>query len=607
MKALSLAKLRRRPRLIDDLDTDWLRLVLIAWAGVVVWYLWQNYSRIEWLSLGDTDDNMRLMQVRAWMAGQGWFDLRNYRLNPPAGFDIHWSRIVDLPIAGLILLLRPFLGPVWAERWACGIAPLLPLSIVMLSLAFTVRRLVGRFAWPVALVLLMCCDGMLAMFRPERIDHHGWQLAMLAVTVAGLADRRQGRGGAAVGLASAVSLSIGLEMLPYCAMAGAILALRWVWDRGEARRLAVYGVTLAGGGAVGYAAFASYANSVLRCDALTPVWLSVLVVGGALLLGCALLSPATRPVRLVLAVAAGAVIAIGFALLFPQCLGRPEQISPELAKSWLDNVREAKPIYAHPFRVAFPLAILPVVGLFGAAIATRRALALGELERWAPVALFGLFAALMLLWQVRAAPAAEMLAVPGLTALVWIVLPWLWHAGIQARIAAGLLLVLIVGALAASDIIATFNINPPDRRHQMVSRANGRCPTLPALQPLDRYPAQTIFTFVDLGPRLVTVTHHDAIAGPYHRNGESILDVQHAFTGSPARFLAIARRHGATLLLVCPNMAESTVYRARAPQGFYGQLAHGKTWPWLDPLPLPRRSPLRLWRIDYARAAATPG
>ena len=129
-------------------------------------------------------------------------------------------------------------------------------------------------------------------------------------------------------------------------------------------------------------------------------------------------------------------------------------------------------------------------------------------------------------------------------------------------------------------------------------------PTVPAMQALDRYPAQTVFTFVDLGPRLITVTHHDAVAGPYHRNGDAILDVQHAFEGSPEQFRAIAKKHGATMLLVCPNMAESTVYRARAPGGFYDQLARGKTFPWLKPLPLPRNDPLRLFRIEYGPDAA---
>ena len=34
-----------------------------------------------------------------------------------------------------------------------------------------------------------------------------------------------------------------------------------------------------------------------------------------------------------------------------------------------------------------------------------------------------------------------------------------------------------------------------------------------------------VFTFVDLGPRMISVTQHDAIAGPYHRNDRAIADV----------------------------------------------------------------------------------
>eukprot|EP01035_Chromulina_nebulosa_P060677 gene60677-83001_t len=62
------------------------------------------------------------------------------------------------------------------------------------------------------------------------------------------------------------------------------------------------------------------------------------------------------------ALLAAGVIVTGFALVFPQCLGRPEQVSPELVRTWLDNVREAKPIYKHPFRTAFPIVTLPIIG-----------------------------------------------------------------------------------------------------------------------------------------------------------------------------------------------------------------------------------------------------
>ena len=93
------APLQRRT-LLDALDRHWIALTLLAWVVVAAWSVFDRWGQIRWLSLGDTDDNMRLMQVRALLDGQGWYDLRNYRLNPPVGFDIHWSRIVDLPIAG---------------------------------------------------------------------------------------------------------------------------------------------------------------------------------------------------------------------------------------------------------------------------------------------------------------------------------------------------------------------------------------------------------------------------------------------------------------------------------------------------------------------------
>ncbi len=592
-------KQMRHP-LAAELDRHWIKLTLLAWLVVAIYFVIQRWSAIQWLSLGDTDDNMRLMQVRALLDGQGWYDLRNYRLNPPAGFDIHWSRIVDLPIAGLIILLRPFVGVAEAEKLACGIAPLIPLSITFIGMGATVRRLVNPLAWPLAIAFLMGSTVALLMFMPDRIDHHGWQLAMLSLTVAGLCDPNGPRGGATVGLASAVSLTIGLEMLPYCAMAGAIITLRWVWDGAERRRLFTYALSLGGGCAAGFAIFASEANRVMRCDALTPVWLSVFVAAGALLALMALLSPANRAARLGLAAVAGAIIVGGFVALFPQCLGRPEQVSDELYANWLGNVREAKPIYRHPLRVGLPLAALPVMGLIGAAIATWRARGTPAILGWACVGLFAIFAMLMLLWQVRAGPAAQVMAIPGVTALGWIVLPWLLgHKSIFVRVFGTVTVFVVISGLFAGLALKWFPIDRPKPYVQRVNRATGRCMTMPAMDPLNRLPRQTIFTFVDLGPRLIALTYHSAIAGPYHRNGGAILDVQHAFKGSPAQAREIMRQHGATMMLVCPNMAESTVYRDRAPEGFYSRLAQAEKFPWLTPIPLPKGSPLRLFKIDY--------
>ena len=184
-------------------------------------------------------------------------------------------------------------------------------------------------------------------------------------------------------------------------------------------------------------------------------------------------------------------------------------------------------------------------------------------------------------------------------ALAWVLLPWLLdHRLLPVRVFGTIAAFLLVSGSFAGLAIKYLPVDRPSKYTQRVNRATGRCLTIPALAPLDRYPAQTVFTFVDLGPRLITLTHHSAVAGPYHRNGDAILDVQHAFGRSPEVAHAIMRRHGATLLLVCPDMAESTVYRARSPGQFYDQLARGKRFDWLTPLPLPKGSPVRLFRIS---------
>ncbi len=65
------------PLLERQLDRHWLRWTLISGWSCVAWLLWQRWIYVQGLALGDTDDNMRLMQVRGLLAGQGWHDLPN--------------------------------------------------------------------------------------------------------------------------------------------------------------------------------------------------------------------------------------------------------------------------------------------------------------------------------------------------------------------------------------------------------------------------------------------------------------------------------------------------------------------------------------------------
>ena len=580
------------------LSRHWRPLVLLFWVVVAAYMLFYRWAAIRGFSLGDTDDNMRMMQVRALIEGQGWYDLRQYKLNPPFGADIHWSRLVDLPLAGIKLALWPFIGGRSAEMVSVAIAPMLPMLVAMGAISVTVRRLVDPRAFPIALALIASAGSARGMWAPLRIDHHGWQLAMLALSLMAMTDPRRARGGVLLGITTALSLAIGMEMLLYFALAGAVTVLRWIWDRDEAKRLFAYGLALGGGCAFAFLIFASNANRAPVCDALSPVWLSAMVAAGAVAVALAALNPAERWQRLGAAALGGGIIAAAFALTWPHCLGRLEQSSPELERLWLSKVREAIPVYRHGFRTAVTTVSLPIFGLIGYALMlwiNRRDAA--RLIPWVAVALPAFLAASLLLWQTRASPAAQLLAVPGATGLAWVAFVWIrQQRSMLVRVVGIVGVFMIVSGLAAGYLSMLYPEQLSNFRRG-VNVANSRCPTLSALRPVAQQPRGTVLTFVDLGPRLITVTPHNALAGPYHRNGQQIIDVMRAWRGDAANALATVHRYRVNYVLICPNLSESTIYQAEAPNGFYAQLARGRVPDWLAPVPLPQGSPYRMWRV----------
>ena len=579
-------------RVLDLLDRHWKWVVVLAWLAFCTYFLIERWNTIRWFALPDTDDNMRISQVRALLHGQGWFDLRQYRLNPPTGANIHWSRLVDLPLAGIILALRPLVGGANAEKSAIAVAPMLPLLLLLFSTAFTSRRLIHPRAWPLAFISFFFASSAIGMFMPGRIDHHGWQLALLALTMTGLADAKPARGGLVAGFSTAASLWIGLEMLIYLAVGAAAVGLFWVADPDERKRVQAYAVSLAGGTTFGFLVFVSYANRLPVCDALSPVWLSDALLGSALLFGITLFSPGDWKARLGLAAVAGVIVAAFHGLMWPHCLSRPEGVSPEVERLWLSHVREARPLYTHGWRTMVAVASVPVTGVIGWLLLAwvkrrdpsmlRRALAAG-----APC----IIATLLLLWQTRTGPAAQVLALVGTAAVTWIAVPWVANSKRMLVRTVGTAAVVVIGFGAA--VPAASNFFPGEKKSkamQAVDKANRLCPTLWALKPVALQPKGTIFTFVDLGPRIITVTHHNAIAGPYHRNGEQIADVMKAFRGDEPQAHAIIEKYRSDYLLICPNMATATIFMSEAPRGFYAQLVHGR-------VSLSKDSPFVMWRV----------
>ena len=85
------------------------------------------------------------------------------------------------------------------------------------------------------------------------------------------------------------------------------------------------------------------------------------------------------------------------------------------------------PIWRHGFDVTVQTVTLPIAGLIGYALmlwqrrrATRTAHPLGGGRD-----LLAALAAALLCWQTRAGPAAQLLSIPGATALAWAAIAWL--------------------------------------------------------------------------------------------------------------------------------------------------------------------------------------
>jgi hypothetical protein len=193
-----------------------------------------------------------------------------------------------------------------------------------------------------------------------------------------------------------------------------------------------------------------------------------------------------------------------------------------------------------------------------------------------------------------------MFAVSGAAALTWIAVPWAYSSRYALVRTLGTSAIIIIGFGAAGPLGTM--ISKPSKaspREGQVNLANSNCNSLRGMRFIAKEPKGLVFTFVDLGPRIIAVTHHDAITGPYHRNGEQIGDVMNAFRGSEAQARAIiADKYKSDYLLICPNMSTSTIFRAETPNGFYSNLATNRAHPsWLEEIPLAQGSPFRMWRV----------
>ena len=550
----------------------------------------------------DTDDAMRLVVVRDFLAGQNWYDLVQHRLDTPFGAEVHWSRFVDLPIATIIYVLTPVLGAGGATIGAAYVWPLTLLAALLAVSAGLARRLLGPVGVMPALVLPALSPAIFSEFVPGRIDHHNVEILLtLAIVWASVEALHRPRLAWLAGVLCATALAIATESLPAIAAAIMVFALLWVVDPRRSDQLRGFGLGF-GLAAMAHLALTRPPSRWLEpaCDMISSVY-----VGGALVVAIAFVAvtllPTTRSpwFRLVVLGGLGALGLAGLLTLDPQCLAGPYGgVDLWLRQNWLTNIAEAKPWAVSVVDLpVFSLAVgLPV--LFGLVVVCVRIVRFPQdREQWLVLLAFMAFATAIMLLQVRGARLAVMPAIP---AAAWIIAS-AWERFERRR---GLIstLRLILACLAFSGsgivlVVAAVSAMKPGHAQAVAAAQADKLPCLlpSAFADLKALPPERIMTPIDLGSHMLLETPHSVVAAPYHRNTDGLHDTFDFFNQPIERARAILERRGVGLVVTCPAMAEMAGLPDRAPDSF-SALAEKNALPdWLADVSL--GGPLKIYAV----------
>ena len=579
-------------------DTGWLGFrgdalaaVLLALLLAVVWSFrdWHNLSALR---LPDTDDVMRLQQIRDWLAGQSFADLSQHRLGAAPGLAMHWSRVADLVPAAIITALTPLAGRHGAEIAAVIVWPTLLLATALLLTARIARSTGGAQIARTALIVAGIAYPASTIFVPGRIDHHGLQIVLLLLIVHAVTGPIGMKRGFIAGGAAALSITIGLETLPLIAVAGGILVAGWIGfsdiRRGSDDALMGFGIALVAGLLAASILLRTDQWFYRGCDGFTAMsWRAMQFAAFApIVLAIAGRSSRRRDARSAMAILVGAGVVFSVWSMTPMCLSPYGGVDPTLARLWLDNVGEAQGLFAARSEVAIGYAGLMVAGIAANLWwwLRKREAALAALLAFQ----LGAFALTCL--QLRGAYAGAILAAPALAAVIaaarvrgtgWLAAAWLGSAGMLYPLAA--------------NAFAPMENNAPG-----APRAGGACTSPEALARLTMLDGR-LMAPLDLGAFALAESGLHVVGAPYHRNNDGNAAVYRFFLGSPERARAIARDWRVTYIALCND----SFSELGTPKGLLGQVRAGRVPAWMRPIEGPDDG-LMLFAVEPRLLADTP-
>lgn len=576
------------------------RGVLLAWVAISLVTLIGSGGRLSIAAFVDGDDALRLQQVRDLLGGQGWFDLHQYRVAPPEGVAMHWTRVVDIPIAAMILLLRPLMGQGLAESIAIVVVPLLHLLAAMALAARLAARQFGPRIGIVAALLVAAAVPASFRMMPLRIDHHAMQFVLALVALNGLFACAPRMGGALAGAALALALAISLESLPLAVIVGGLCTLR-LW-RGQSAWLIGYLLSLSLASLALFLATRGLGDLAQHCDAVSPVHVVALLWMGG---GTAIILPRLRdrpPFVSLLAVGLIGAGAVGLAAAWvPQCLAGDAfaSVDPLVRKVWLDSVLEGLPVWRQEPGFAATIILLPLFGLIACLRLATRAADRGEQLFWLDYALLLVGATLVGLLVARASGVSCLFAtVPAAWQFAEQFARWRQDSLLVRRMGRVVVMItlLLPGVLVDQGVrlLAPAGQASDGRAQGEVALGCDFSRAVPALAAL---PKGTLLTGLDIGPTVLVTSGHRVVATAHHRASAAIRDVIDAFLGPDEAARQIMARRGAKMVVICPGGSEARFYAEKAPAGFIAHLMSGKVPGWLEPVTMPEASGVKAWRF----------
>jgi len=553
-------------------------------------------------ALGDPDDALRLSMVRDLVGGQGWFDQKLARMQPPLGLYMHWSRLVDGGEAGLIWLFSLILPHNQAEMAMRITWPLLWLAPATTSVLLVARRLAGGRAVFLTAVSVALSVGMSGQFVPGRIDHHNVQIACCLMAFAAAVQAPSVMSMIACALATALGLAVGLEALPFHAAIGAALGLAWAFGRNDGRTSLAYGAALALG-AVGLAALQTPPGRWLTpvCDALAINLVAGLAVAGlGLALAAWLCERLGRAARIALLAVIRVAAALVYLGLFPVCVGGPlAQLDPELKRVWQAHVSEMAP-WPHLVRTdpaaAFAFGAPVISGLLGWLWLGRRAERRAQFS-WLLTGALLLAGAAMTWTAIRSAEYAVWFSAPMIGAAVASAAA----TSFASRMIPAALLLIAINVLPGWAISAMADPKagtPVKSSMSKTAPVDGLDPCIDAaaMQPLARLPTGLVLSEIDQGPYILATTRDSTLEAPYHRMTWGIKASRAAYAATPAAAEAKVRALGVTYILNCPSHVTQSDRWSLPRTGLQFALDHGQIPAWLEPLSAPD-APLQIYRV----------